>query len=250
MKVRDLILISIIIAVLALATYNITIEQYTEGGILGAIAFYTLMYVIVSIVREKRLESELVMVNKHLTHYTKKSKMIWKMGDMVLRNNDETIYTIQGYDIEEEIYYTNQYSNNEVILIAFNEKLENAYIKQLETDLANQVKATDLAEKERDEYKRMYPSNLRDEQIISDLIDWQDQTGTFAEDTPYIGQMVKVKYGSTYKVAPITRILDEGAKGLRYRVRGCGSAKYKVSDFRDYDENEIPDYGVKLTKKE
>ena len=206
MKIKDLILISIIIAVLALATYNITIEQYTEGGILGAIAFYTLMYVIVSIVREKRLESELSALS--ITH-------------AILKSSNE--------DRRKRLF---------------------SKIRTLETDLANQVKATDIAEKERDEYKRMYPSNLRDEQIISDLIDWQDQTGTFAEDTPYIGQMVKVKYGSTYKVAPITRILDEGAKGLRYRVRGCGSAKYKVSDFRDYDENEIPDYGVKLTKKE
>ena len=190
MKIKDLILISIIIAVLALATYNITIEQYTEGGILGAIAFYTLTYVIISIVREKRLESELV---------SKKNKLSIANQDRVSK----------GYEIE-----------------------------RLETDLANQVKATDIAEKERDNWKEKFKqfANAYDE--------------PFSEDTPYIGQMVKVKYGSTYKVAPITRILDEGAKGLRYRVRGCGSAKYKVSDFRDYDENEIPDYGVKLTKKE
>ena len=184
MKVRDLILISIIIAVLALATYNITIEQYTEGGILGAIAFYTLMYVIVSIVREKRLESELSALS--ITH-------------AILKSSNE--------DRRKRLF---------------------SKIRTLETDLANQVKATDIAEKK---YNNL---NAKDESIVKDI--------PFSEDTPYIGQMVKVKYGSTYKVAPITRILDEGAKGLRYRVRGCGSAKYKVSDFRDYDENEISDY--------
>ena len=188
MKVRDLILISIIIAVLALATYNITIEQYTEGGILGAIAFYTLTYVIVGIAREKRLESELSALS--ITH-------------AILKSSNE--------DRRKRLF---------------------SKIRTLETDLANQVKATDIAEKK---YNNL---NAKDESIVKDI--------PFAEDTPYIGQMVKVKYGSTYKVAPITRILDEGAKGLRYRVRGCGSAKYKVSDFRDYDENEIPDYGVKL----
>ena len=202
MKVRDLILISIIIAVLALATYNITIEQYTEGGILGAIAFYTLTYVIISIVCEKRLESELVMVKKSLK--------------------------IRDAQFEFQNRKREEFENHNLQLI------KDKYA--LETDLANQVKATDILQKRYDNL------NSKDESIIKDI--------PFSEDTPYIGQMVKVKYGSTYKVAPITRILDEGAKGLRYRVRGCGSAKYKVSDFRDYDENEIPDYGVKLTKKE
>lgn len=194
MKVRDLILISIIIAVLALATYNITIEQYTEGGILGAIAFYTLTYVIISIVREKRLEGEL------LSNEERRKRLFSKI---------------------------------------FN----------LETDLANQVKATDEA-KETENYIAERLLKTINHQLFIMYKRTEDENIPFSEDTPYIGQMVKVKYGSTYKVAPITRILDEGAKGLRYRVRGCGSAKYKVSDFRDYDENEIPDYGVKLTKKE
>jgi hypothetical protein len=59
MKYKDLVLISIIIGVLALATYYITIEAYTLGVLLSVIAFYTLIYVIVGVRTEKRLEREL-----------------------------------------------------------------------------------------------------------------------------------------------------------------------------------------------
>lgn len=69
MKIKDLIITSIIIAVISLATYYITIEAYTEGAVLYAIAFYTLTYVIVGITREKRLESEIYYANKKVQDY-------------------------------------------------------------------------------------------------------------------------------------------------------------------------------------
>lgn len=46
----------------------------------------------------------------------------------------------------------------------------------------------------------------------------------FSDLVPYIGMQVKVKYAGEYKLGAITKILDE--KVIKYRVRGCGSAKY------------------------
>ena len=57
-----------------------------------------------------------------------------------------------------------------------------------------------------------------------------DITLPFAEHVPYIGQMVQVTYGGKKVETQITKILDEGENGLRYRCYKCGSKKYKAED--------------------
>ena len=53
----------------------------------------------------------------------------------------------------------------------------------------------------------------------------------FNDKLPYIGQRVKVLYAGEYKEGEITRILDEAI--IKYRVKGCGSKKYKEEDMEE-----------------
>ena len=102
MKVKDLIITSIIIAVISLATYYITIEAYTEGVVLYVIAFYTLIYVIVGIAREKRLERELD----------------------VLQGQFDTVYK-NWEDLKDDVLKEKEYLNNKYAnYIKENDKLK------------------------------------------------------------------------------------------------------------------------------
>ena len=160
MKIKDLIITSIIIAVISLATYYITIEAYTEGAVLYAIAFYTLIYVIVGIAREKRLKSNL------LSNEERRKRLFSKI---------------------------------------FN----------LETDLANQVKATDILQ------KRYENLNAKDETIVKDI--------PFSEDSQPITQGYICPQCNSNNVRETAHYVI---------CNDCGKRKKKST------------YGVKLTEKE
>ena len=109
------------------------------------------------------------------------------------------------------------------------------------------------AEQERDEWKekyekldfeRRYEEKIPDGTSSGDVEDYSTPDTSsgfeaigdpyiplpFAENIPYIGQWVEVTYGGKKVETQITKILDEGENGLRYRCYKCGSKKYKAKD--------------------
>jgi uncharacterized coiled-coil protein SlyX len=125
-------------------------------------------------------------------------------------------------------------------------------IRLLEFDLANQVKATDELEKQIKQTEiELYDYSKAIDKLEKELVDmrrerkyWKDKYDNleiedipFSEDTPYVGQTVKVKYGSQIKITQISKILDENP--VKYRCYKCGSKKYSASDFMEISGDEL-----------
>jgi hypothetical protein len=170
MKYKDLVLISIIIGVLALATYYITIEAYTLGVLLSVIAFYTLIYVIVGVRIEKRSERELTSIQK--VH----SELIDECNQLEI-------------DLAKQVKETDEVEK------LFNEQVE--VIRELNTKLSEYEDITTKA------------INDYEEGLYYSLYKTTTTKLPFDDKVPYIGMTVKVKYGQQIKITQISKILYE-----------------------------------------
>lgn len=58
----------------------------------------------------------------------------------------------------------------------------------------------------------------------------------FQNITPYIGQIVKVRYGGSEVVSEITKIFDKPSGETKYKVKGTGRREYSINELQNKKE--------------
>ena len=176
----------------------------------------------VRITKERKLEKEITELTKQKEYNRKQLKEAFTQAQKDVKEIDDLKKELSSVAMKEK-FSVSEYENISIGLDVGYKDNTAISIMQLEKDSAYCL------------YSKIFPQGSEVSIKLSDLIKQKkvdiksfEPKLPFDHVVPYIGQRVRVLYADKFIVGEITTVLNE--RIIKYRVKGAGSRKYKISE--------------------